>query len=212
MKGRVVVKKYNLFYTQLTMNLKKHVFIFNTIASIYNRFFNGQYSRYSRLLSENIHLLPLKESSRVLDIGCGTGAFTKAWKDSGFSVLGVDIAERMVNLALKRELDCTCGDALEGLPFPGGSFDLVVFSYVAHGLDSEKRFRLYREAARLASSMVLIHDYGTERRFGTDLIEFMEGGDYFSFVKSGLKEMREVFPHVEVHKVDRNACWYLCEP
>ncbi len=212
MNGIAVVKKYNLFYTQWIMNLKKHVFIFNTIASVYGLFFNGQYSRYSKLLSENIHLLHLKENSRILDIGCGTGAFTKAWKDMGFNAFGVDIAEKMVNLALKRNIDCSGGDALEGLPFPDGSFDLVTFSYVAHGLDREKRIRLYREAARLTSSMVLVHDYGTERSFGTDLIEFLEGGGYFDFVKSGAAEMRGIFSDVEVRKLDKNACWFLCTP
>ncbi|RKX93491.1 MAG: class I SAM-dependent methyltransferase [Spirochaetes bacterium] len=194
------------------MNFKKHVFIFNVIASVYNWFFSGQYSRYSHVLSENIHLIQLENNDRVLDIGCGTGAFTKAWEDMGFDVTGVDSASRMVALGVKRGLKCSQGNALEGLSFPDGSFKLVVFSYVAHGLDREKRIRLYREAARLTSFKVLIHDYGTERSLGTDSIEFLEGGGYFEFIQSGMDEMREFFSRVEVYQVDRNACWYLCTP
>ena len=183
------------------------------LATVYDAMFSwdpGDEAQY--LLSLLERYSPTSRSIAALDIGCGTGAFTKAWKDMGFNAFGVDIAERMVNLALKRNIDCSGGDALEGLPFPDGSFDLVTFSYVAHGLDREKRIRLYREAARLTSSMVLVHDYGTERSFGTDLIEFLEGGGYFDFVKSGAAEMRGIFSDVEVRKLDKNACWFLCTP
>lgn len=194
------------------MNLKKHIFIFNAIAFVYNWFFSGQYSRYMKLLSENIHLIQIESNAKILDIGCGTGAFTKAWTDMGFDAAGVDIASRMAALGIKRGLKCSHGNALGELPFPDRSFNLVVFSYVAHGLDKEKRISLYREAARLTSFKVLIHDYGTKRTLGTDLIEFLEGGGYFEFVKSGIDEMRDVFSAVEVLQVDRNACWYLCTP
>ena len=194
------------------MNLKKHVFIFNTIAGIYDWYFQGQYAKYLEIISKNKQILGINRGAWVLDIGCGTGAFTKAWADSGFHVQGVDIADKMVSLGLKRGLDCLCEDALEGLSYPDKSFDLVVFSYVAHGLDKIKREKLYREAARLAISKVLIHDYGTRRSFGTNLIEFLEGGDYFNFIRSGVDEMKSVFHGVSVHTVDSNASWYLCTP
>lgn len=203
---------YNLFYTENIMNLKKHVFIFNTIAGIYDWFFPGQYAKYFKIISENIHTLNIEKGARILDIGCGTGAFTKAWLDNGYEASGVDISANMVSLGLKKSLDCRQGNAIDGLPYPDKSFDLVVLSYVAHGLDRSKREKLYLEASRLAVSKVLIHDYGTRRSIGTDLIEFLEGGDYFNFIKSGIEEMKSVFKSVSVHPVDGNASWYLCTP
>ncbi len=193
------------------MNLKRHEFIFNIISGVYDLFFSSQYRKYREIISDNIGVLSVEPGSRVLDTGCGTGAFAKAFSDSGFDVTGVDIASRMVLKAQRRGINCTGGNAVAGLPYEDGSFGLVVMSYVAHGLDSGKRIMLYREAARLSSGKVLIHDYGYKRRVSTDIIEFLEGGCYFSFVKSGLDEMRSVFSSVSVVPVDRNAMWYVCD-
>ncbi len=192
------------------MNLKRHEFIFNVISGIYDLFFESQYRKYEKIISDNIGVLSIDPGSGILDAGCGTGAFSKAFSDAGFRVTGVDIASGMIRKALKRGLDCTRGNAVEGLPYEDGSFDLVVMSFVAHGLDSGKRIMLYREAARLSAGKVLIHDYGYKRKLSTDIIEFLEGGNYFSFVKSGLDEMRSVFSSVSVVPVDSNAMWYVC--
>ncbi len=206
-----VVKIQNVDYSRL-MNLTVHRYIFEIIAPLYNCFFKSQYDHYVKILLQHGNLLDVSSESRVLEIGCGTGAFAKAFSARGFSVTGVDIARNMVALGKKRGLDCLYGNALTELPFPDKSFDLVVFSYVAHGLDREKRERLFKEAARLAKRTVLVHDYGTERHVGTTLIEFLEGGDYFNFIRTGEEEMRGVFPKVSVFSVGKNACWYICKP
>lgn len=194
------------------MNLTKHKYIFELIAPFYNWFFKGQYSRYSEIFKKYSGALNIPDGARVLDIGCGTGALTKVFADSGFSVTGVDLARNMIRYGLNRGLDCHFGNALMGLPFPDKSFDMVAFAYVAHGLDSKKRNRLFLESARLSRKIVLIHDYGVERSFGTNLIEFLEGGDYFNFIRYGIDEMKTVFKHVQIIDVDSNAKWYICFP
>ncbi len=192
------------------MNLTLHRYIFEIIAPVYTWFFKGQHKRYTEILSENEALLKIPPGGRILDIGCGTGALTQAFADRGFSVTGVDIARNMAASGKRKGLDCMYGNAVEGLPFPDKSFDLVVFAYVAHGLDREKRAQLFREASRLSGGTVLIHDYGRERSLGTTFIEFLEGGDYFNFIKKGEDEMRNFFPDVTVVSVGDNACWYIC--
>jgi ubiquinone/menaquinone biosynthesis C-methylase UbiE len=61
----------------------------------------------------------------LLDVGCGTGAHTIAFRDRGWSVTGVDVSVDMLRLARERGLDVVEADAA-ALPFDDESFDAVV--------------------------------------------------------------------------------------
>lgn len=79
-------------------------------------------------------LAPLEGSERVLDSGCGAGAFAFAVAPLVGSVVGVDLSEDLV--AAGRELapancELLIGDAT-ALPFEYGSFDIVGCMRVLH--------------------------------------------------------------------------------
>jgi ubiquinone/menaquinone biosynthesis C-methylase UbiE len=91
---------------------------------------------------------------RILDIGCGPGNFTMTLAEAGFSVVGIDRfeavveigrekrrAKRLTNLAFRR------ADLADGDTFPDGSFDQLVniHSLYAHPLPDRK----LREACRI---------------------------------------------------------------
>ena len=194
------------------MNIKNHKLLFNIIAPGYNWFFNGQTRNYSEVLSKYIDNLEVPHKGRVLDVGCGTGALTKAFADLNYKVTGIDMAEMMLRYGSRRGLDCMYGNIIDGLEFEDKSFDLVVFAFVAHGLDRDKRRKLFLEAARLSRGKVLFHDYSSERNIMTNIIEYIEGGDYFNFIKTGLEEMQEVFSKVEVISIKKYTNWYTCTP
>ncbi len=194
------------------MNLDTHKLLFNIIAPGYNWFFESQTRNYTEVLAKNINKLELPDRGKVLDVGCGTGALTKAFSDRKFDVLGVDMAANMIRYGLRRGLECRYGNIIEGLKFKDKSFDLITFAFVAHGLDSLKRKELFLEAARLSRGKVLFHDYSPVRNILTDIIEFIEGGDYFNFIRTGLEEMKEIFKFVEVIKVNKHTNWYICKP
>lgn len=94
---------------------------------------------YNRIVHEIKRLLPKANGkrTRLLDIGCGTGAFTKRLTDEINDVYGLDISSKSVALAQKGELNCAfvTGDA-ENLQFIKGSFDAIIFSGVLHHLPS----------------------------------------------------------------------------
>jgi ubiquinone/menaquinone biosynthesis C-methylase UbiE len=80
----------------------------------------------------------------VLDIGCGLGGKTVAYAEAGADLIGVDIAKEnvveAVRFARARGVDVPfiVGDA-EALPFPGGTFDVVVANdAMEHFPDPEK--------------------------------------------------------------------------
>jgi SAM-dependent methyltransferase len=196
------------------MDLKRHSNLFNKIAFAYKWFFAGQVKKYKRIIEANISLFKNAQANplphTVLDIGCGTGAFARSFELAGFSVQGVDIAHKMVEVARDRRVDCTLGDVTSGLPFGDDSFDYVVSAYVAHGLDYSLRENLFMEARRIARNLVIIHDYSSKRTLGTNFVEWLEGGDYFNFVEQGYAQMQSIFGNVEIIPVSRHANWYVC--
>jgi ubiquinone/menaquinone biosynthesis C-methylase UbiE len=96
--------------------------------------------------------LDFVDGARVLDVGCGTGVLTRrlARLPKVGSVVGVDVApsllDRARNLCTDSNIVFQEGDAM-ALPFPDGSFDLVVLdSTLSHVPDAEEAVR---EAARV---------------------------------------------------------------
>jgi SAM-dependent methyltransferase len=74
-----------------------------------------------------LKLLAPESGARVLDVGCGTGYFTRRLSAEGYEVTGVDPDPAVLAYARShrgRE-DYTPGDARD-LPFPNGQFDYCV--------------------------------------------------------------------------------------
>ncbi len=75
-----------------------------------------------------------------------------------------------------------------------------------------ERRKVYEEMSRIAKQKVIIHDYNENRAILTTIVEWLEGGDYFNFIKNAKEEMAEIFEKVEVINVDERAAWYICTP
>ncbi len=190
--------------------MDSHTRLFNRIAFAYQWFFKRQVSSYKDIIFRFNKYLDLHKGADILDIGCGTGAFAYSLKESGYNVTGVDAASAMIEKAKKNNVYCLQGDVVEGLNFSDNSFDLVVASYVVHGLDREGREEMFKEAARISRNKVIFHDYNKKRNFFIDVIEYLEGGGYFSFVENGVSEMEQVFESVKVVPIGAWNAWYIC--
>lgn len=73
--------------------------------------------------------------SRILDVGCGTGANLKMLSEFG-DAEGVDISPDALEFCQKRGLDVKLG-AAESLPYESGTFDLVTALDVVEHLDDD---------------------------------------------------------------------------
>jgi SAM-dependent methyltransferase len=62
---------------------------------------------------------------RLLDLGCGTGAQTVAFREAGWEVTGVDASEDMLRRARSRGLQVVEAD-VSALPFDDDAFEAVV--------------------------------------------------------------------------------------
>ena len=197
--------------------------LFNRIAPVYGLFYHFQKRHFERIVKSMKDTLDLTSYTSILDVGCGTGAFCSVMHSYGLAVTGVDVAEKMLRrgaaLRENKGVHFLHGDALNGLPFEDNAFDIVTASYVSHGLEPEARKQLYAEMSRLARDWVLIHDYNEKRSWLTDIVEWLERGDYFRFIRQAEKEMRSCvveeqacFVSVKKVNVGPRAAWYICKP
>jgi len=195
---------------------KNSSLLFNSIAPIYGLFYNMQKSRYRAVIDRVSESLGLASYATVLDVGCGTGALCSVLNEKGFVVTGIDPADKMVRIAKRQPENKTItfiqANVLEPLPFENKAFDLSIASYVAHGLQKNERKQMYAEMSRVSKSKVIIYDYNQERGVMTSIIEWLERGDYFNFIKEAEAEMNEYFSEVHVVDVDSRAAWYICTP
>jgi SAM-dependent methyltransferase len=81
---------------------------------------------------------------RALDLGAGQGAISQALKDRGFEVTATDVNTAQFRAAA---VPCLKFDLNERLPFPDGSFDLVMAIEILEHLESPRAF--LREIFRL---------------------------------------------------------------
>lgn len=171
----------------------------------------------------------MKESfSDLLDAGCGTGAmlamFRKDCPDKNYT--GIDLSEKMIETAKKKELDGVCfvaGDC-EELPFAENHFDVVTCSTSFHHYPNPDKFfqslhRVLRPGGRL-----ILRDMAAKSRVTMWLINHIEipiinkvlrKGDVHVYTKedilrlcdiSGMKlESYEVRKGFRLHCVVRNA-------
>jgi ubiquinone/menaquinone biosynthesis C-methylase UbiE len=105
----------------------------------------------SGLRQIGLKMYPPEAGMEVLDIGCGTGAHLKLYRDLECNVCGIDQSEAMLNIARKKlgeTADLRLGDAT-GTGFPEQRFDLILCCTVLHEMPQEVRVKVLAEAGRI---------------------------------------------------------------
>src|SRR5262249_11093479 len=110
-------------------------------------------------------LVPLREAllrhpggaarGRLLDIGCGTGAFLREVKRNypRLSVTGLDLSAPFLTFANRRLADWSRVELVEGaaeaMPFGEAEFDIVTMIYLLHELPPRTRSAVVEEIRRV---------------------------------------------------------------
>jgi ubiquinone/menaquinone biosynthesis C-methylase UbiE len=110
----------------------------------------------SRFKGRLIEQADIRESSRVLDLGCGTGTLTILIKKThpDAKVVGLDGDPKILNIArtkaAKAGMELTFNKAMAcELPYPDATFDRVVSSLVFHHLTRGDKVRALQEVFRV---------------------------------------------------------------
>ncbi|HZT25776.1 MAG TPA: class I SAM-dependent methyltransferase [Pseudolabrys sp.] len=116
-----------------------------------------QPSAKERIIDAFVRLSGLGPGARVLDVGCGSGAFTEVLSRRGFQASGLDISSKLIALAKRKfpAIDFYEGDA-ERLPFDAGRFDGVLLSGLIHHFPDQRAlaaevFRVLKPGGRFVA-------------------------------------------------------------
>lgn len=189
--------------------------LFHNISSIYGLFFNTQVKHFTSIFNNIKSELDLSVYKNAIDIGSGTGALCNVLHEQGLSVTGIDPAKGMIETAKKKsmhkEIKFIEANVLDGLPFEDKSFDVSISSFVAHGLNKNERQKMYDEMERITKHLVIIYDYNEHRGIITDIAEWLEGGDYFNFIKAIKRELNEKFGDIKIIKANIRSALYIAK-
>jgi ubiquinone/menaquinone biosynthesis C-methylase UbiE len=105
-------------------------FDFDQIANRYDRWYSSArgaiYDRVEKRAIDSL-LADIKQS-RFLEVGCGTGHWSRYFSDKGFEVAGIDISSEMIKIARQKQIPNSRFEIADGrnLPFEDESFDVAV--------------------------------------------------------------------------------------
>jgi ubiquinone/menaquinone biosynthesis C-methylase UbiE len=94
------------------------------------------------------------QAHTILEVGCGTGHFSRWFREMGLQVTGLDVARPMLAEAARLgSPPCVCGNGL-ALPFPAGGFDLAALVTTLEFVPGP--VRALAEALRVARQGVIL--------------------------------------------------------
>lgn len=118
-------------------------------AKIYESFYEGKYKEIDILEKEVIGLMlkHFPHAKRILDVGCGTGHFTRWYAALGYETVGVDISPIMLDVAITLWDGQFYNAPAQKLPFSDQSFDVLSFMTCTEYMKDLRP--VFREARRI---------------------------------------------------------------
>ncbi|MFH2142823.1 MAG: class I SAM-dependent methyltransferase [Bacteroidota bacterium] len=163
------------------------MFDFNTFANRYDDWFKTDYGQWIDKTEKTLveKYLNRFETRTILEIGSGTGHWTDFLSKKDFFILGIDIAEDMLNIARKKNIPRAAFmyNDVENLPYNDRSIDnIVAFTSLEFVNNQNKAFdEIYRVLRK--NGVFLI---GTLNKKGSLAMtkkkrEWLKAADLFTF-------------------------------
>ena len=99
----------------------------------------------------------LEDGMKILDVGAGTGAYSKTLKDEGYDVVAVELVKHNLKYIEELGIECYQGNAIDLSRFKDNSFDMVLlFGPMYHLLSMDDKIKALEEAKRVSKKYILI--------------------------------------------------------
>jgi len=154
---------------------------------------------FSRVRDKVVNFTDPRNGSKILDVATGTGKQAFAFAKSGYDVIGIDLSEAMLKVAIKKNrygnAQFQVADATN-LSFDDNNFDVSCVSFALHDMPLSIREKALEEMVRVTATkgMIVIVDYALPKnKIGRFLIyqfvKLYEGKYYSKFIKSDLEAL-----------------------
>ncbi len=115
--------------------------------------------QYHRFLLKHV---PMR-CEAALDVGCGTGAFSRLLAERSERVIALDLSPRMVEIAKERSkpysnIDFRVADVTKW-EFPAGEFDCVISIATLHHLPAEEMLLKMKAALKTGGTLAILDLY-----------------------------------------------------
>ncbi|MEX0801362.1 MAG: methyltransferase domain-containing protein [Dehalococcoidia bacterium] len=154
------------------------------------------FGREPAIRRETVKLAAIQSGESVLDVGCGTGRLTLAARRRAGAgpVRGIDASGEMIEVARRKasekgaDVDFQVA-LIEDIPFPDGTFDVVLSSLMLHHLPDDLKRKGFAEVRRVlkpGGRLLAVDLAGSKGIFGLlmRLIGHKLGADYVERLKA----------------------------
>ena len=157
----------------------------------------------------------IEKGSKVVDLGCGTGALVFTLAHSCQLVTGIELSEQMIKYAQRsKQLKQTMnvhfqyGDASYLPKIKNDEYDYAVISMALHEMPPPLRLKVLWEAKRIATT-VIIADYVTPlpvslAGIGARITEFFAGQEHYRMFRH-FQKSRGIEGLLEKNQISRDS-------
>jgi 2-polyprenyl-3-methyl-5-hydroxy-6-metoxy-1,4-benzoquinol methylase len=204
-----------LFTDQDSIRQKEKMYSEDYFSGVHSNFFADCKVGYEKCFDKSkklqnfkrvlLKIKGMKESGKLLDIGCATGVFLDMAQGEGYNVTGVDVSEYACKYAKENfGIDALCGK-LEDLRINDKSFDIItMWDLIEHVLDPHA---FLKEVKRILKDDGLIFILTIN---DSSLMGWLAEGIYYSSfktIKAGTKIIHPV--HHNYHFKEKHLLDYL---
>ena len=143
----------------------------------YDKFRKEESSFHSKKMEKIFAWIEKKGKIKVLEIGAGTGTYTKLLGEHFNDITATDLRKEMIDLLKKKKIKAkvAVADCLE-LPYKNASFDLVVGISLFHHIARSDRDKFFKEMNRvLKKNGALVLSDPNKLNPGTSVYQALQG-------------------------------------
>jgi 2-polyprenyl-3-methyl-5-hydroxy-6-metoxy-1,4-benzoquinol methylase len=152
-----------------------------------------------------------EKPGKLLEVGCGSGAFLNRMRSRGWYVQGVEVDAKAATVAEETFGVPVCVGSLEKASYPGASFDVVAMNHVIEHVHDpitllKECYRILRPGGRLVVVTPNVRSLG-HTRYGRDWRGLEPPRHFHLFAASTLETVarRALFRQVETWTTPANA-------